>query len=131
MAGGGPDIPTPFQIPAGGRFLEQQLPVAPGPAVERSASGSRRRVASLEVARATLPCVIRTDRLQGTRLKGCLLAWKSKEDGGAFAQFALSANLAAVALDDVLHDRQAQAGSSLVARPRPVHPVKTLKDAVQ
>src|SRR3990170_4691585 len=47
---------------------------------------------------------------------------------GADAELAPHGNRPAVVLDHVLHDRQAEAGPSGLARARPIHPVEALED---
>ena len=61
-------------------------------------------------ARAPLGCGS-ADRLRGS----ALFLRESKEESGAMAEVAPGPSLAAVGLDDVLHNGEAQAGTALFA----------------
>src|SRR5277367_405227 len=54
---------------------------------------------------------------------------QAEKKGRAEPQFALTANIAAVGVHDVLGDRQSKASPARFARPRLIHAVKALKDA--
>ena len=58
-----------------------------------------------------------------------LLPGQREEKCRALAGFAFHPDLAAVRLDDVLHNRKAEAGAALLARPRLVHAIKPLECA--
>ena len=73
------------------------------------------------------PCGTATRFMGGAHLR----LWQREEKRRALAQLAFHPDLAAVVLHDVFDDGQTQTRAALLARPRLVHPVKPLEDAVE
>src|ERR1700751_734551 len=57
--------------------------------------------------------------------------WKNHSNGRSFAELAFGFDPAAVQLNNMLHDREPEAGSAKFAAPRLVRPVESLEDPGQ
>ena len=70
------------------------------------------------------------DRRQNSSFRIISGGGEGEVEAGAFAEFALGPDLAAVAGDDVFHNGEAEAGAALITGAGFIHTVKALEDAI-